>query len=94
MFEDSQGVFNNRDSLGNDIDLQPGDLYWLKAGKGGVHDEKTLPGGHAHGLQMFVNLPAVQKHDQPAALHVKSTDMPIIESGEHRVRVVLARATV
>ena len=27
LFDDSEGLFHNRDSLGNDFDLQPGDLY-------------------------------------------------------------------
>ena len=61
LFEDSVGQFNNRDSLGNDINLEPGDLYWLKAGSGAVHDEKPLPGAKIHGLQMFVNLPAANR---------------------------------
>ncbi|HBM83879.1 MAG TPA: pirin family protein, partial [Halieaceae bacterium] len=34
LFEDSDGAFHNRDSLGNDFDLLPGELYWLKAGSG------------------------------------------------------------
>ena len=29
LFEDTEGKFNNRDSLGNDFDINPGDLYWL-----------------------------------------------------------------
>ena len=44
LFEDSEGPFSNKDSLGNDIELMPGDLYWLKAGRGAVHDEKPRPG--------------------------------------------------
>ena len=39
LFEDSEGLFHNRDSLGNDFDLQPGDLYWLSAGRGAVHPD-------------------------------------------------------
>ncbi|MEQ8802763.1 pirin family protein [Haliea sp.] len=92
LFEDSVGAFNNRDSLDHDIDLMPGDLYWLKAGKGGMHDEKPRPGSRAHGLQMFVNLPAEQKYDDPIALHVKAGDMPIIEGSGYRVRVVLGES--
>lgn len=89
MFEDSTGKLNNKDSLGNDFDLNPGDLYWLKAGSGVVHDEAPVEGSTIHGLQVFVNIPAVQKHSAPASLHVKAQDMPIIENHEHRVRVVL-----
>lgn len=92
LFEDSVGLFNNRDSLGNDIDLAPGDLYWLKAGSGAVHDEKPLPGSKIHGLQMFVNLPASMKHDAPESLHIKAADIPLIEGDGVRVRVVLGES--
>ena len=44
LFEDSIGRFHNRDSLGNDFDLLPGDLYWLSAGSGVVHDEYPRAG--------------------------------------------------
>lgn len=89
LFEDSEGVFNNRDSLGNDIDLMPGDLYWLKAGRGAVHDEKPRPGARTHALQVFVNLPARMKYDAPESLHVKATDMPLLVGEGYRARLVL-----
>ncbi|MEP5937239.1 MAG: pirin-like C-terminal cupin domain-containing protein [Erythrobacter sp.] len=92
LFEDSCGAFNNRDSLGNDIDLMPGDLYWLKAGSGAVHDEKPMHGAMAHGLQMFVNLPAHMKHDDPDALHIKASEMPVIEGNGAKVRLVLGES--
>ena len=91
LFEDSEGRFNNRDSLGNDIDLMPGDLYWLKAGRGAVHDEAPRPGSRTHGLQVFVNLPARMKHDAPASLHVASDTMPVVTADGVRVRVMLGR---
>ncbi|GAB5450452.1 MAG: pirin family protein [Halioglobus sp.] len=89
LFEDSEGEFHNRDSLGNDFDLMPGDLYWLKAGSGVVHDEAPRAGGNTHGLQVFVNLPARMKEDAPASLRVRAPDVPVVESGGNRVRVVL-----
>lgn len=92
LFEDSKGLFNNRDSLGNDIDLEPGDLYWLKAGSGAVHDEKPLPGATIHGLQMFVNLPASMKHDAPGSLHVRAAEMPQTERKGAKVRIVLGES--
>jgi redox-sensitive bicupin YhaK (pirin superfamily) len=92
LFEDSQLAFNNRDSLGNNIDLMPGDLYWLKAGSGAVHDESPVSGATAHGLQMFVNLPARMKHDAPQALHVKAGNMPSIEINGVKVRIVLGES--
>ncbi|MEE2525638.1 pirin-like C-terminal cupin domain-containing protein [Hyphobacterium sp. HN65] len=92
VFEDSQGRFHNRDSLGNDFDISPGDLYWLKAGRGAVHDEAPLPGARIHALQVFVNLPAKHKADAPASLHVPAEQMPVIHGDTHRVRVVLGES--
>ena len=89
LFEDSEGAFHNRDSLGNDFDLMPGDLYWLKAGSGAVHDEAPRPGASIHGLQVFVNLPARMKQDAPESLRVKAQEMPVLETDGNRVRVVL-----
>ncbi|RPJ67648.1 pirin family protein [Alteromonas sediminis] len=92
IFEDSEGPFHNRDSLGNDFDIMPGDLYWLKAGSGVVHDEAPRVGSNIHGLQVFVNLPASLRHSQPASLHVKAQDMPAINCEGCRVRIVLGES--
>jgi len=89
LFEDSAGQFNNRDSLGNNFDLAPGDLYWLKAGSGVIHDEAPRAGAKIHGLQVFINLPAEDRRSTPASLHVKAEDMPVINENGARVRVVL-----
>ena len=92
LFEDSEGVFNNKDSLGNDIDLMPGDLYWLKAGRGAVHDEKPREGARTHALQVFVNLPARMKYDAPESLHVKTADIPVFVGDGYRARLVLGES--
>lgn len=92
IFEDSEGPFHNRDSLGNDFDIMPGDLYWLKAGSGAIHDESPRLGSKIHGLQVFVNLPSVLRMSDPESFHVKSQDMPVIENGGYRVRVVLGES--
>lgn len=89
LFEDSEGRFRSRDSLGNAVDLLPGDLFWLKAGHGAVHDEAPLPGARTHALQIFVNLPASMKRDAPDTLHVPGATMPVLEGEGRRVRVVL-----
>lgn len=92
LFEDSEGAFHNRDSLGNDFNLMPGDLYWLNAGAGVIHDESPRPGAHIHGLQVFVNLPSALKKNAPTALHVKSQNMPVYEKRGTRVRIVLGES--
>jgi redox-sensitive bicupin YhaK (pirin superfamily) len=92
LFEDSEGIFNNKDSLGNDIDLMPGDLYWLKAGRGAVHDEKPRTGARTHAMQVFVNLPARMKYDAPDSLHVKATNMPVLVGEGYSARLVLGES--
>lgn len=89
LFEDSQGEFHNRDTLGNDFNLMPGDLYWLKAGAGVIHDESPRPRAKIHGLQVFVNLPSAIEKSEPKSLHVKAQNVPIYEQKGIRVRIVL-----
>ncbi|MBX2820962.1 MAG: pirin family protein [Rhodothermaceae bacterium] len=92
LFEDSEGLFHNRDSLGNDFDLQPGDLYWLSTGRGAVHDEHPRPNSRIHALQVFVNVPQAKRFEMPTSLLVRSEDMPVINTAEYRVKVTLGES--
>lgn len=92
LFEDSVGKFHNQDSLGNDFDLLPGDLYWLNAGSGVVHDESPRKNSKTHGLQVFVNLPKSLKHEAPQSTLVRANKMPVIEGKGYRVRVATGQS--
>ncbi|MBX5135389.1 pirin family protein [Rhizobium lentis] len=92
IFEDSQGAFLNRDTLRNNVALKPGDLYWLAAASGAVHEEKPEEGGRTHALQIFVDLPERLKREPARALHVEALSMPVIETPDFRIRVVLGRS--
>lgn len=92
LLEDTEGEFLNRDSLGKRIQLKAGDVYWLVAAKGAVHDEAPLAGSKVHGLQIFVNLPSKMKQDDPHSVHLKAEDIPVIEDDTRRIRVVLGGA--
>ena len=92
IFEDSEGRFHNRDSLGNDFDLLPGDLYWLSAGSGAVHDESPREHSRIHGLQVFVNAPQAQRFKSPSSLLVRKHDMPTINNADYQVKVVLGQS--
>lgn len=89
IFEDSEGSFLNRDTLGHNIALKAGDLYWLAAARGAAHEERPEEGGRTHALQIFVNLPASGKKAPARALHVRNEDVPLLEDDGYRVRVVL-----
>ncbi len=92
VFEDSVGVFRNQDSLGNDIDLAPGDLYWFKAGRGAIHNEQPRPGSKTHALQVFVGLPAPKRYDAPSAFHLAAKDIPLVFGDRAKARVVLGES--
>lgn len=92
IFENSKGALHNQDSLGNNFDIMPGDLYWLKAGAGAIHDEAPRQGANIHGLQVFVNLPSELKMSQAKSLHINAQDMPSLQGEGYRVRLVLGNA--
>jgi len=89
LFEDSEGDFIDRDSLGNHVIAKPGSLLWTVAGKGVIHDEYPRQEGKlCHGLQIFVNLPASQKAQAPRLEFVDGPDVPIFERPGVRARVL------
>jgi len=94
LFEDSEGSFQNRDSLGDRALIHPGDLHWTQAGSGLMHEEVPSPlNTLCHGAQIFVNLAAKHKWSQPVALHLDSAQVPeyAIPTGG-KVRVVVGAA--
>jgi len=92
MFEDSRGAFLNRDTLGHDIALRGGDLYWLAAASGAAHEEKPEAGARIHALQIFVDLPGRLKTAPARAVLVQAQNVPVLEGEGRRVRVVLDRS--
>ena len=94
MFEDSQGAFLNRDTLGHNIALKAGDLYWLTAASGAAHEETPAEGARIHALQIFVNLPKHLKSEPPRSLRVSAEDVPVLEGQGYRVRIVLGRSGI
>lgn len=92
MFEDSKGAFRNRDSLGNDLELAPGDLYWFKAARGAIHNEAPRPDARTHALQVFVNLPTENRYDAPSAFHLAAKDIPKLSGDRATARLVLGES--
>lgn len=89
LFEESETGFRNRDALGFDGPIEPGDLHWTLAGSGTLHEEFPLePGKLAHGLQIFVNLPERSQLQAPRALHLSRHDMPRLQGAGWRATVV------
>jgi redox-sensitive bicupin YhaK (pirin superfamily) len=89
MLPEAQGGFINRDSLGDRSIVHPGDLHWMQAGRGMMHEEiPSERGKAAHGFQIFVNLTAANKQSDPVAFHVSHADIPVVQVDGGSVRVV------
>ncbi len=85
------GTVEHGDSLGNRGTLSGGDIQWMTAGSGIIHQE--MPQGDAqgrmHGFQLWANLPRALKMTAPRYQDVASADIPSITDDDGtRVRVV------
>jgi redox-sensitive bicupin YhaK (pirin superfamily) len=85
------GEVSHGDSLGNAGVLGAGDVQWMTAGSGILHQE--MPSGDSrgqmHGFQLWANLPAAQKMTEPRYQDVASGDIPeVVDDDGTRVRVI------
>lgn len=87
------GGVEHRDSAGNAGKIGPGDVQWMTAASGVVHEEKhsaefARDGGIFQMLQLWVNLPAKDKKSPPRYQELLSTDIPSVQVGGGSVRVI------
>ena len=85
------GTVEHGDSMGNHGAIAAGDVQWMTAGSGIIHQEmpKGDPAGRMHGFQLWANLPSALKMTAPRYQEVKAPEIPQItdDDGTH-VRVV------
>ena len=85
------GEVEHGDSLGNHGTLGAGDIQWMTAGSGIIHQEmpKGDARGRMHGFQLWANLPAALKMTAPRYQDVTGKDIPeITDDDGTRVRVI------
>jgi redox-sensitive bicupin YhaK (pirin superfamily) len=85
------GTVDHKDSLGNNGALGAGDVQWMTAGSGILHQEtpKGDARGRMHGFQLWANLPSSQKMTAPRYQDIKAGEVPeVIDDDGTRVRVV------
>jgi redox-sensitive bicupin YhaK (pirin superfamily) len=90
-----QGAVAHRDSAGNSGVIGPGDVQWMTAASGVVHEERherdwAKQGGTLQAVQLWVNLPAVDKMTEPRYQTLVSEAIPLVplEGGAGSVRVI------
>ncbi len=88
------GRVAHKDSLGNAGTIGPGDVQWMTAGSGIMHEEMPQAGGERlDGFQVWVNLPAKLKMTRPRYQDVPSASIPVVSRGDGvRIRVIAGEA--
>lgn len=81
-----EGAVHHRDSLGNDVIIEPGAVNWMTAGHGVVHSERTPT--HLrniektmHGLQIWIALPKELENMDPNFVHIEANALPTWQEG-------------
>ncbi len=86
-----EGTVRHRDSLGNEGVIGAGDIQWMNAGSGILHEEMPETAGGKEGIkgfQLWVNLPQEKKMLPPQYRDIKSTEVPVVERDGVTVRVL------
>jgi redox-sensitive bicupin YhaK (pirin superfamily) len=86
-----EGLVEHGDSMGNKGVIRAGDVQWMTAGSGIIHQEmpKLSPTGTLWGFQFWANLPDKQKMISPRYRDVKAADIPEVRLDGHiKIKVI------
>ena len=92
-----EGSIMHRDSIGNAVEIKPGEVNWMTAGKGIVHSERTPEylrhsKKHMHGLQIWVALPKHLEQMNPEFFHVDESEIPLWEQNGIQFKLIAGEA--
>jgi len=84
------GEVEHGDSLGNKGSITPGDVQWMTAGSGIIHQEmpKGDSEGKMYGFQLWANLPASDKMMQPRYRDVIKHDIPVVTFDGVEIKII------
>ena len=91
-----EGSITHRDSLGNKIDITPGAVNWMTAGKGVTHSERTPAADvdqekDLHGLQIWVALPRELQDIEPNFTHIEASALPQWQEGQLQLKLIAGK---
>lgn len=92
-----EGSIMHRDTLGNEVEIKPGAVNWMTAGKGIVHSERTPDylrdsSLFLHGLQIWVALPKEFEEMEPSFSHIEANQIPTWIQGDLQFTLVAGEA--
>jgi hypothetical protein len=92
-----EGRIAHRDSEGNALEIRPGAMNLMTAGRGIVHSERTPEDARAggepmFGIQSWIALPAAHEETEPGFQHFSADRLPMVEDRGLRARVIAGTA--
>jgi redox-sensitive bicupin YhaK (pirin superfamily) len=92
-----EGSIMHRDTLGTEVEIKPGAVNWMTAGKGIVHSERTPEylrhsTKNMHGLQIWVALPKQLEQMEPEFFHIDKEQIPTWSQGSLQFKLIAGEA--
>ena len=92
-----EGSIMHRDSIGSEVEIKPGAVNWMTAGKGVVHSERTPEylrdsALEMHGLQIWVALPLELEDAEPSFTHIAAEEIPTWTEGDLTFKLIAGEA--
>ncbi|MDD4200740.1 MAG: pirin family protein [Eubacteriales bacterium] len=83
-----RGFMTHRDSLGNEDTIGEGEVQWMTAGSGIMHEEKLPAADRLLGVQLWLNLPAKDKMVPPAYHSIKNSAIEEVKLENGKLRLL------
>lgn len=83
-----RGFMTHKDSLGNEDTIGDGEVQWMTAGSGIMHEEKLPASERMLGVQLWLNLPAKDKMAPPAYHSIKNSEILELEFDWGKLRLL------
>lgn len=92
-----EGSIMHKDSLDTEVEIKPGQVNWMTAGKGIVHSERTpnylrQSNKMLHGLQIWVALPLALEQMEPEFYHADAQNIPTWEVDDIQYKLIAGAA--
>lgn len=92
-----EGAIMHRDSMGSEVEITPGAVNWMTAGKRVVHSERTpehMRGSskRLHGMQIWVALPRELEETEPSFTHIPAEEIPAWEREGIAMKLIAGEA--
>jgi len=83
-----RGYMTHKDSLGNEDTIGDGEVQWMTAGSGILHEEKLPASERLLGVQLWLNLPAKDKMVMPAYRSIKNAEIEEVKLENGKLRLL------